>query len=95
MFWEVLSATSWGDGPLKYPWVRESAAGRGRLGHPLGVQEEVGPPVDVASSLHDEWDEVGLVGIPLVLWSTCTSYKVMSQLSDWYVHVYVYVCTGR
>ncbi len=23
-----LSATSWGDGPLKYPWVRESAAGR-------------------------------------------------------------------
>jgi hypothetical protein len=24
----TLSATSWGDGPLKYPWVRESAAGR-------------------------------------------------------------------
>jgi hypothetical protein len=23
-----LSATSSGDGPLKYPWVRESAAGR-------------------------------------------------------------------
>ncbi len=34
-----------------------------------GSQEEVGPPVDVASSLRDEWNEVGLRGtyvLPMV-----------------------------
>ncbi len=26
----------------------------------------MGPPVDVASSLHNEWDKVGLVGVPVI-----------------------------
>ncbi len=37
--------------------------GAGPRDPPSGVQEEVGPPVDVASGLHDEWDEVGLVDV--------------------------------
>ncbi len=37
-----LSTTSWGDGPLKYHWVRESAAGR-TPGTPVGCPGRGGP----------------------------------------------------
>ncbi len=46
----------------------------------------MGPPVDVASSLHNEWDKVGLVGTRV---RTFQWYNVMSQLSDYYVRTRV------
>jgi hypothetical protein len=51
------------------------------------MQEEVGPPVDVASSLHNEWDKVGLVGVFRRL-DCRVSLGCPSRGGLAYVHVY-------